>query len=269
MNAFLTFLTFLTFLMTAPLFAAPSADPARKTVASLAAKIQRADYEGDRQALATLAPRLDPYVASGPLASRALYWRGFALWRRAFNGFNENADPKDLERDLAAAAKDFAEAGARDAGFADARPAAASCAFSLAYLAREDAARRQDYVAQGVAWMAEGAKIAPENPRLLWIQGGGEWYRASGNAEGQAKALRTYERALEIARRLRGTVKDPLEPSWGEPELLMSLAWSHLTGVDTNVEAAERAANAALAMVPNWHYLRDILLPQIRAARKS
>ena len=49
----------------------------------------------------------------------------------------------------------------------------------------------------------------------------------------------------------------------------MSLAWSHLNGGDKNVEAAERAAKAALAMVPNWHYLRDILLPQIRAARKS
>jgi len=259
--------TAMAFLMTASLLAASSEDPARRTLTSLVAKIQKADYEGDRKALATLAPALDPFVA-GPLAPRALYWRGFALWRRAMNGFNENADPKDLERDLTAAAKDFTEAGEKDAGFADARPAAASCVFSLAYLAREDAPRRQEYVARGVAKMAEGTKMAPDNPRLLWIQGGGEWYLAAGNPEGQAKALRTYERALEIARRLKGSVQDPLEPSWGEPELLMSLAWSHLNGAKRDLDAAESNAKAALAIVPNWHYVRDILLPQILAARK-
>ena len=261
--------TALTLLMTASLLAAPSPDRARKTIATLVSKIQKADYEGDRKALATLAPQLDPFVSAGPLASRALYWRGFALWRRATNGFNENADAKDLERDLTAAAKDFADAAERDPGFADARPAAASCVFSLAYLAREDAARRKDFVARGVAWMAEGSKIEPDNPRLLWIQGGGEWYVAAGNPEGQAKALRTYERALEIARRLKGSVRDPLDPSWGEPELLMSLAWSRLNGVNKDVDAAESSATAALAIVPNWHYVRDILLPQIRAAKKS
>ena len=86
---------------------------------------------------------------------------------------------------------------------------------------------------------------------------------------GQAKAFETYRRALEIARREKGTGPDPLEPSWGEPELLMSLAWSHLNGANRDLPAAESSAQAALAIVPNWHYVRDILLPQIRAAKKS
>jgi len=262
--------TALTFLMTASLLAAPSTtDSARKAVEKTVAKIQKADYEGDRKALTGLAADLDRFVAGGPLAARALYWRGFALWRRALNGFNENTDAKDLEKDLSDAVKDFTAATEKDPGFVDARPAAASCLFSLAYLAREDAPRRQDFLTRGIAQMAEATKMAPDNPRVLWIQGGGEWYRASGNAEGQAKAVRTYERALEIARRLKGTVKDPLEPSWGEPELLMSLAWSHLNAANRDVDAAEARAQAALAIVPNWHYVRDILLPQIRAARSA
>jgi hypothetical protein len=117
--------------------------------------------------------------------------------------------------------------------------------------------------------MAEATKMAPDNPRVLWIQGGGEWYVAAGRGDEQMKALRTYERGLEIAQRLKGTVKDPLEPSWGEPELLMSLAWSHLNGANRDLDAAEARARAALAIVPNWHYVRDILLPQIRAAKKT
>ena len=76
----------------------------REAVAKIAERIRKADYEGDRDALSRLASEMTPYVREDPLASRALYWRGFALWRRAMNGFNDKADPKDLEKDLTAAA---------------------------------------------------------------------------------------------------------------------------------------------------------------------
>ena len=261
--------TALTFLMAVSLLAAPSSDSSRKSVTKVVEKIRTADYEGDRKALVALASELTPFVADGSVASRALYWRGFAVWRRALNGFNENADPKDLEKDLTDAVKDFAAATEKDPGFVDPKPAAASCLFSLAYLVREDAARRQDYLSRGIALMAEAKKTAPDNPRVLWVQGGGEWFVPVERGGGQAKALATYERGVEIARRLKGTVKDPLEPSWGEPELLMNLAWSHLNGASRDLDAAEASAQAALAIVPNWHYVRDILLPQIRAAKKS
>jgi hypothetical protein len=261
--------TALTLLMTVSLLAAPPTDSARKAVEKTVAKIQKADYEGDRKALAGLAAELGPFVGEGRLASRALYWRGFALWRRALNGFNENADAKDLEKDLTDAVKDFAAATEKDPRFVDPKPAAASCLFSLAYLLREDAARRQDYLSRGIALMTEARKTAPDNPRVLWVQGGGEWFVPVERGGGQSKALETYRRGLEIARGLRGTVKDPVEPSWGEPELLMNLAWSHLNGANRDLGAAEASAQAALAIVPNWHYVRDILLPQIRAAKKS
>ena len=241
----------------------------REAAAKIAERIREADYEGDRDALAKLASEMTPYVQEGPLASRALYWRGFALWRRALNGFNEHADPKDLERDLSAAVSDFTEASARDAGFADSRPAAASCLFSLGYIAREDKPRMQEYVARGIALMAEANKMDPENPRLLWVQGAGHWYVASQRGESKQKAFETYRRGLENVRRLRGSVRDPLDPAWGEPELLMSLAWSHLNDQPPDLAEAESNAKAALELVPNWHYLRDVLLPQIRTAIRT
>jgi hypothetical protein len=60
---------------------------------------------------------------------------------------------------------------------------------------------------------------------------------------------------------------DPLEPSWGKPELMMSLAYCHLNANVADVNAAERYAREALEIVPYWHYVRDILLPQILAAK--
>ena len=245
--------------------AAPSSESPRQSMAKIVARIQKADYEGNRNALDCLAEALAPYTEKGPLVSRARYWRGFAMWRRAFNGFNDAVDPKELEQDLTDAMKEFADATARDPEFVDAKVAAASCAWTLAFLNKDNAPRRQEYVAQGVRLIGEARKASPENPRYLWVQGGGDWYVPPERGGGQAKAIETYERGLEAARKQKGGMTDPLEPSWGEAELLMSLAWSHLNRAAPDIDAAESNARAALALVPNWHYVRDILLPQIRA----
>ena len=78
--------------------------------------------------------------------------------------------------------------------------------------------------------------------------------------------MEVYRRGLTSARERRGKTIDPLMPSWGEAELLMNLAWSNLNRKEPDVSAAKEYANAALAQVPNWHYVRDILMPQIREA---
>ena len=49
----------------------------------------------------------------------------------------------------------------------------------------------------------------------------------------------------------------------------MGLAWSNLNRSTPDVSAAEQYARSALAVVPYWHYVRDILVPQIEVARKK
>jgi hypothetical protein len=75
-----------------------------------------------------------------------------------------------------------------------------------------------------------------------------------------------YEKGLETIRSHKATTSGSLDPVWGEPELLMSLAWSNLNRATPDLKAAEQNAQAALALVPNWHYVRDILMRQIRDA---
>src|SRR5262249_28423584 len=74
---------------------------------------------------------------------------------------------------------------------------------------------------------------------------------------------------LEAIRKQKGTASDPLEPSWGEPELLMSLAWCELNRTTPDVNAAEQDAQAALRIVPYWHYVKDMLMPQIQEAKRK
>jgi hypothetical protein len=242
-------------------------EAARRSMAQIVARMQKADYEGDRKALVRLAAELAPYTR-GDLASRARYWRGFALWRRALNGFNEtDADPKELAGDLLGAITEFTEAAKDPTIAADAKSAAAACSWNLLYIHREDPELRQGYLKQGVRLIDEAKAAGPDNPRVLWVVGGGEWYVPVERGGGQGKAIETYERGLALARKQKGSGTDPLQPAWGEPEMLMNLAWSYLNRTTPDVAAAETSARGALALVPYWHYVRDILLPQIEAAK--
>ena len=85
-------------------------------------------------------------------------------------------------------------------------------------------------------------------------------------AKQQAIGVETYRRGLANARKQKRATS-PLEPSWGEPELLMSLAWTSLNQVTPDVAAAEKYAQEALALVPHWHYVKNILMPQIQKAK--
>ncbi len=210
---------------------------------------------------------LSPVPEEKKLASRVLYWRGFALWRRATNGFNDTDDPKAVGEDLEQAINEFNDAIAKDPGFVDAEAGAASCLNSLIFLNRKDPARVQELAAKAGPLVKNAEATAPNNPRLLWVLGSIRWYVPPERGGGQDKALALQEKGLEAIREHKETDSDPLEPTWGEPELLMSLAWSNLNRTTPDLKAAEQYAQGALNLVPYWHYVRDILIPQIRASQ--
>jgi tetratricopeptide (TPR) repeat protein len=239
----------------------------RDSIVVIVQQIQRADYEGDRPALKRLHDQLAPIPEDNKLASRVLYWRGFALWRRAINGFNESPTPKDLEEDLTQAVIDFKNAIARDPGFVEPKIAAGSSLGYLMYLHAKEPARFQELLQQSSPLLKEAMAAAPDNPRLLWVLGPIRWSSPPERGGGQDKAFELYNKGLEAIRKQKRDVSNALEPAWGEPELLMNLAWSNLNRTVPDLNAAENYAQAALKLIPNWHYVRDTLLPQIHAAQ--
>ncbi len=269
-RAFLFMLT--TFVVSAAATELHSADKiglehSRDSIIRIVTQIQRADYEGDRPALKRLHDELAPIPEDNKLASRVLYWRGFALWRRAINGFNESPTPTDLEEDLTQAVTDFKDAIARDLAFVEPKIGAGSSLGYLMYMNKKDPTRVQELLQQSSPLLKEAMATAPDNPRLLWVLGPIRWSSPPERGGGQDKAIEIYNKGLEVVRDHKRDVADPLEPSWGEPELLMSLAWSNLNQTVPDLKAAEQYAEAALKLVPYWHYVRDILMPQIRAAQ--
>lgn len=243
---------------------------AREEVLKIVTQIQRADYEGNRDALKRLYDELSPFVNNRELASRVLYWRGFALWRRALNGYNDSVDIKVQQTDLQGAVDEFAAASTKDPGFADPKVGALSCLTLLAFSINQgNPQAQQELITKGRQLLKDAQAIAPDNPRLAWVLGGNLWYTPPERGGGQGKAMELYEKALQVIRKHRMDVTDPLEPSWGEPELLTNLAWSYLNRATPDLDAAENDARSALELIPYWHYLRDILLPQIQEAKKK
>lgn len=243
------------------------AAPARDLAVRLAAEIRTADYGDDREALQRLFSELEPLTRDSTLGSAARYWRGFALWRRAFNGFNDSAGPAELERDLRLALGEFDSLISRDSSDVEARTGALSCLSNLMFLGRADTSKSRAYMRRVIRMSRDARKLSALNPRLCWVWGAQLWYLPAAAGGGEGVAMAIYREGLQSARELRGTVSDPLLPSWGEPELLMNLAWAQLNRQVPDLGAAEENARTALKLVPGWHYVRDILLPQIEHAK--
>ena len=173
----------------------------RVSVTRVVAKIQRADYQGDRDALKRLHEELAPFAENKELAARILYWRGFALWRRATNGLNDTADPKELEQDLKLALGEFSDAVAKEPGFVDGKIGMISCLSNLIYLNQKDAIHVQELIAQSSPLVKEARATAPDNPRLLWVLGSILWNTPSDRGGGKANAIETLEKGLEESRK--------------------------------------------------------------------
>ena len=239
----------------------------RQAAAKLVQQIQKADYEADRTALHRLYGELIPFAADKELAARVEYWRGFALWRSAINGFNDNADRQEMQQDLNQAVEAFDKSLAADPAFVDSKIGIASCLGFLAYSFERGAPQAREHITRIRQVLKEAQAEAPENPRLLWVLGPVYWNIPAERGGGQAKAIETYQKGLEVLHARKNTTSDPLDPTWGEPELLMSLAWSNLNLASPNANSAEQFAKSALALVRNWHYVRDILMKQIQEAK--
>jgi len=229
--------------------------------AALVTEVRSADYRGDRPALSRLDEKLGE-LDDAALADYRDYWRGFARWRRAINGFSETPLPADLGSDLELAVGHFRASLERRPDWIEAKLALVGCLGNLLFVAGDDAEKKKPLIAEVVPlyrWLEANGR---DNPRALWIIGGMQSWRGDF-----VNATATMRRGLELSwqESAAAAAAPAWIPSWGGPENLMNLAYTYSHAKTPDRAAALAYAQGAVTAVPEWHYVRDILLPQIEA----
>jgi hypothetical protein len=241
------------------------------TLPDLVREVRSADYRGARAELQRLAGALDA-IKDPKLAAYRYYWRGFAEWRRALNGFNESPFPSDLEDDLKAGLASFRAALAEKPDWIEARIGMVGCASGLLFLAKGDAERTQAILSDYTPVAREMRDKGGDNPRALWLTGGAQLGAPPPYGGDAFKAAATFRRGIEAALAEARQLEDgePVWiPRWGGAENLMNLAYLYTHTPLANRDLALAYAEGALVAAPEWHYVRDILWPQIQALAPS
>ena len=139
------------------------------------------------------------------------------------------------------------------------------------YLAGNDADKRKAILAESGPTFKFVMANAGDNPRALWIRGGMEGWAPPPAGGDLAKATATLRYGVECAWReaLRNVHSNPpvpaWVPTWGGPENLMNLAYIHSRAQPPDRAVELAYAEGAATAVPEWHFVRDILIPQIQA----
>ena len=254
-------------LLAAPALVPPPAVHKEETrLAELASAVLSADYRGNRAELARLDAELGRLDA-GPLSDYRDYWRGFALWRRAMNGFNESPAPEDLDADLVKALDRFRSALARHPDWDEVKSAMVGCWGNRIYLAGHDAEKRKKLFEESGTFYKWVMAYDGDNPRVLWIKGGLQMVVPPASGGDWTKAAATLRKGVSGAWRESDatTPLPPWAPKWGGPENLMNLAYLYSHGSTPDRATAMAYAEGAVTAAPEWHYARDVLLPQIEA----
>ena len=138
---------------------------------------------------------------------------------------------------------------------------------TLLYLGGAEDPRRAEIVAEARLLYQEISRSGMDNPRALWIIGGYQLGAPPPLGGQPDKAAATMRQGLEAARAeaLSTTPRAPHDPVWGAAENLMNLAYLHSHSTLANRDLAFAYAAGALAVVPEWHYVKDVLWPQIEA----
>ena len=252
----------LIFFATSVVAAEPSA---KNKLVKAKADLMDADYRGDLARLASLREEIKPLSSDPALGYLADYWTGYASWRIAANGSNEQMTPDDLKANLERAAADFESSMRKKEDFADAYAAASSVHGWIAFLHRDDQALMNAHIETSKRFLAKAEALEPANPRVLWVRGGVFLFAPPAYGGSPERAIETYRKQIDVSGPLMPS--SPL-PDWGKPEALMSLAYAQMIKSPPDLEAATDNARAALKLQPQWHYARDILIPQIEAKRK-
>ncbi|WP_373069167.1 hypothetical protein [Gemmatimonas sp.] len=237
---------------TAPLTgAARWADSART-------QIERAVFAYDAAALAGVGTMLDRALTAFPNDPLLLHYRAYGLYRESM-GRDEGGEMSDATEKKLKSAIELLERSAAARPLAETEALLSSCLGALAGTGMVNGMRYGNAASEaGTA----ARTLGPNNPRVALLAGIGAWFTPSMWGGGKDKGYALVQQAISAF--AKDQPARPL-PSWGAAE---AYAWLGQMEKDRgNVSGARAAYDRALAIAPEYRWVRDQLRPALGAAR--
>jgi hypothetical protein len=241
------------------------AQPADRAAVKELAATKQALYDGnfrnDRDALRTAIARAQRAAGHESVRAMALYYAAWGEWALS------HSELQDGDMPAAQTTLTRGETAARAA--LAMRPDDVEFIVMLAdVLIWRLVADPQQFpkVAPEVRALRERALTAqPDNPRALIMAAGLIFNTPPERGGDRAKGLALWQRAITLFEQEAAKPSpDPLRPDWG---LALSYAWVcdlHLAMRPRQIDEARASARKALAMRPDFWYVKEVITPRLR-----
>lgn len=216
-----------------------------------------ATYSGKATDFAAARVAVDRALQAFPQHGYLLHYRGTLHWREAQMALARGDD--DAAEAGFTRAIEILQASVIDAPIPESYAIIASAHGSLAGSGVIAGMRHGPKATEA---MERARSLAPRNPRVLLLAAISAHFTPKAFGGGEEKARRLMAEALAA---FPADAPAPPAPAWGHAE---ALAWHGQWEAEAGRTADARAAyERALALVPNYQWVSQVLLPQLARAR--
>jgi hypothetical protein len=220
-----------------------------------------ANYRNDQAGLRSAIDAMRPLTKAADVGVDAHYYLSWTYWALAASQVQEKNMTAALESGKLALEHARAGVAARDTD-AELQTALANALIVVGIL---DKAQFKERFAELPAVRARALELGPSNPRAAIMDAGiifNTPVDAGGNPE---RGIARWQEALKLFEaEANARAIDPLKPRWGHALAYGWMATLYLRLTPPQTDKAREAAETALAMRPDFWWVRDQVLPQLR-----
>ena len=238
----------------------PADSPARRELLAAKAEMYDSNFRNDRTGLRTAIDRAQAVGGDDVVRAMALYYAAWGEWALSHSEL-QAGDMSSAQTTLLRA-----ERSAR-AGLAlrpDDGEFVVMLADVLIWRLVADPKQFAEVAPEVRALRTRALAAQPENPRALIMDAGLIFNTPPERGGDRAKGLALWTRAIALFENEAATPSDPLRPDWG---LALSYAWVcdlYLAMRPAQVDEARASARKALAMRPDFWYVKEVIVPRLR-----
>jgi hypothetical protein len=246
---------------TLPQAPAQPAPPAKGMLIEARNLAYDANYRNDQAGLRAAIAAIEPLVKDPELEAYAHYYLSWTYWSLTAS----QIDAKDMTAALESANRAVTHARAsvtrrgRDADF---QTMLANALIAAGIVDRE---RFKEIWAELATVRKRAVELGAANPRTVMMDAGMIYWAPPEQGGGRDKGVARWEEAERLfAREADEASVNPLAPRWGQALYYGWAASLYLNTTPPQRARAQRAIDTALAMRPDFWYVRERLLPKLR-----